>query len=150
MAHFAQSPYFVLHQLTCQFADGETLFDPLDLTFDQQHCGLVGRNGVGKTRLLRLIAGLDQPGSGHVEMHASPAYVAQQPEIAAQITLAQLLGYGEVFTALARIEQGHPLADDIDRLEGQWDLIDRLHAAFAAAGLPEFDPLRPAGSLSGG
>lgn len=150
MAHFAQSPYFVLHQLTCQFADGETLFGPLDLTFDQQHCGLVGRNGVGKTRLLRLIAGLDQPGSGHVEMHASPAYVAQQPEIAAQITLAQLLGYGEVFAALARIEQGRPLADDIDRLEGQWDLIDRLHAAFAAAGLPEFDPLRPAGSLSGG
>ncbi|CAI1756273.1 Uncharacterized ABC transporter ATP-binding protein Rv2477c/MT2552 [Serratia quinivorans] len=59
MAHFAQSPYLVLHQLTCQFADGETLFGPLDLTFDQQHCGLVGRNGVGKTRLLRLIAGLE-------------------------------------------------------------------------------------------
>ncbi|VEI21335.1 Uncharacterized ABC transporter ATP-binding protein YheS [Serratia plymuthica] len=150
MAHFAQSPYFVLHQLTCQFANGETLFGPLEPTFDQQHCGLVGRNGVGKTRLLRLIAGLDQPGGGHVEKHASLAYVAQQPEIAAQITLAQLLGYGEVFAALARIEQGRPLADDIDRLEGQWDLKDRLHAAFTAAGLPAFDPLRPAGSLSGG
>lgn len=31
MAHFAQSPYFVLHQLTCQFANGETLFGPLNL-----------------------------------------------------------------------------------------------------------------------
>lgn len=57
MAHFAQSPYFVLHQLTCQFADGETLFGPLDLAFDRSRCGLVGRNGVGKTQLLRLIAG---------------------------------------------------------------------------------------------
>ncbi|WP_426506422.1 ABC-F family ATP-binding cassette domain-containing protein [Serratia proteamaculans] len=150
MAHFAQSPYLVLHQLTCQFADGETLFGPLDLTFDQQHCGLVGRNGVGKTRLLRLIAGLDLPGSGHVESHASLAYVAQQPDIAPQTTLAQLLGYGETFAALARLEQGRPQAEDIDRLEGQWDLSDRLQAAFSAAGLPVFDPKRPASDLSGG
>lgn len=150
MAHSAQSPYFVLHQLTCQFADGETLFGPLDLAFDWQRCGLVGRNGVGKTQLLRLIAGLDQPGNGHVESHAAVAYVAQQPEIAADTTLAQLLGYGEAFAALARIEQGRPLADDIDRLEGRWDLHDRLQNAFAAAGLPAFDPLRSASSLSGG
>lgn len=150
MAHSAQSPYFVLHQLTCQFADGETLFGPLDLAFDRQRCGLVGRNGVGKTQLLRLIAGLDRPGNGHVESHAALAYVAQQPEIAADTTLAQLLGYGEVFAALARLEQGRPLADDIDRLEGRWDLNDRLQNAFAAAGLPAFDPLRSASSLSGG
>ncbi|MCP1107227.1 ATP-binding cassette domain-containing protein [Serratia nevei] len=150
MAHFAQSPYFVLHQLTCQFADGETLFGPLDLAFDRSRYGLVGRNGVGKTQLLRLIAGRDRPGSGHVESHAVLAYVAQQPEIAAGTTLAQLLGYGEVFAALARIEQGRPLADDIDRLEGRWDLNDRLQSAFAAAGLPAFEPLRAASSLSGG
>ncbi|WP_432525649.1 ABC-F family ATP-binding cassette domain-containing protein [Serratia sp. BFP-2025] len=150
MAHFAQSPYFVLHQLTYQFADGETLFGPLDLAFDRQRCGLVGRNGVGKTQLLRLIAGLDQPGNGHVESHAALAYVAQQPEIGADTTLAQLLGYGEVFAALARLDQGRPLADDIDRLEGRWDLHDRLKNAFAAAGLPAFDPLRSAHSLSGG
>ncbi|WP_336956420.1 ABC-F family ATP-binding cassette domain-containing protein [Serratia sp. KG1D] len=150
MAHSAQSPYFVLHQLTCQFADGETLFGPLDLAFDRQRCGLVGRNGVGKTQLLRLIAGLDQPGNGHVESHAALAYVAQQPEIAADTTLAQLLGYGEAFAALVRLEQGRPLADDIDRLEGRWDLHDRLQNAFAAAGLPAFDPLRSASSLSGG
>ncbi|RTF94499.1 ATP-binding cassette domain-containing protein [Serratia marcescens] len=150
MAHLAQSPYFVLHQLTCQFADGETLFGPLDLAFDRSRCGLVGRNGVGKTQLLRLIAGLDLPGNGHVESHAAVAYVAQQPEIAPHTTLAQLLGYGEVFAALARLEQGRPLTDDIDRLEGRWDLHDRLQNAFAAAGLPAFDPLRSASSLSGG
>ena len=95
MAHFAQSPYFVLHQLTCQFADGETLFGPLDLAFDRSRCGPVGRNGVGKTQLLRLIAGRDRPGIGHVESHAVLAYVAQQPESAVNTTLAQLLGYGE-------------------------------------------------------
>lgn len=150
MAHFAQSPYFVLHQLTCQFANGETLFGPLNQALEQQHYGLVGRNGVGKTRLLRLIAGLDKPADGHVEVHASFAYVAQQPHITQQSTLAQLLGCGEIFAAQARLEQGCPQHDDIDRLEGQWDLAERLKMAFATAGLPAFDPQRPAVALSGG
>lgn len=150
MAHFAQSPYFVLHQLTCQFANGETLFGPLNLAFEQQHCGLVGRNGVGKTRLLRLIAGLDQPAQGHIEAHTTFSYVAQQPRITEQTSLAQLLGYGEIFAAQARLEQGCPELDDVDLLEGQWDLAERLQTAFARAGLPAFDPQRPASDLSGG
>jgi ATPase subunit of ABC transporter with duplicated ATPase domains len=150
MAHCAQSPHFVLHQLTCQFANGERLFGPLNLAVEQQHCGLVGRNGVGKTRLLRLIAGLDRPAEGHIEAQASFAYVAQQTDIIAQTSLAQWLGYGDVFAAQARLEQGCPQLDDIDRLEGQWDLADRLKTAFVTAGLPAFDPQRPASDLSGG
>ncbi len=59
MAHCAHIPAFVLHQVTCQFATGDTLFGPLNLSLESSLCGLVGRNGVGKTRLLRLLAGLD-------------------------------------------------------------------------------------------
>ena len=61
MAHFAQSPSFILHQVTCQFPTGDTLFGPLSLTLEPSLCALVGRNGSGKTRLLRLLAGLEQP-----------------------------------------------------------------------------------------
>jgi ATPase subunit of ABC transporter with duplicated ATPase domains len=50
MAHCAQFPSFILHQVTCQFATGDTLFGPLNLSLDKSLCGLVGRNGVGKTR----------------------------------------------------------------------------------------------------
>jgi ATPase subunit of ABC transporter with duplicated ATPase domains len=78
MAHCAQSPSFLLHQVTCQFATGDTLFGPLNLSLEGSLCGLVGRNGVGKTRLLRLLAGLDSPSSGHIERMASVSYVAQQ------------------------------------------------------------------------
>lgn len=35
---------------------------------------LVGRNGVGKTRLLRLLAGLDSPAGGHIERAAAIAW----------------------------------------------------------------------------
>ncbi len=83
MAHCAHTPSFVLHQVTCQFATGQTLFGPLNLSLEPLLCGLVGRNGVGKTRLLRLLAGLDSPSGGHIERSATVAWVAQQPTLTA-------------------------------------------------------------------
>lgn len=150
MAHCAQFPAFILHQVTCQFATGETLFGPLNLSLETSLCGLVGRNGVGKTRLLRLLAGVDFPSSGHIECDTRIAYVAQQHALGAQTTLAQLLGVDTVFAALQRVEQGEGTEADIDNLDGFWDLPDRLNRAFLQAGLPEFDPYRLASTLSGG
>lgn len=77
MAHFAQSPSFILHQVTCQFPTGDTLFGPLNLSLESSLCALVGRNASGKTRLLRLLAGLDEPASGHIERTGTHVYVAQ-------------------------------------------------------------------------
>lgn len=150
MAHCAQSPSFILHQVTCQFATGDTLFGPLNLSLEASLCGLVGRNGVGKTRLLRLLAGLDSPSGGHIERMASVGYVAQQQMITPATTLAELLGFEFIFSALARLERGEGRADDLERLDGFWDLPDRLSTAFLAAGLGEFSPGRLASSLSGG
>lgn len=150
MAHCAHIPAFVLHQVTCQFATGQTLFGPLNLSLEPTLCGLVGRNGVGKTRLLRLLAGLDSPAGGHIERAAAVAWVAQQPTLTPETTLAALLGYAPVFDALFRLEQGNGLADDFELLDGHWDLTDRLSLAFREADLPPFSADRPAFSLSGG
>ena len=66
MAHCARSPFsFASGHLSV--SDGDTLFGPLNLSLEGTLYGLVGRNGVGKTRLLRLLAGLDSPSSGHIE-----------------------------------------------------------------------------------
>ncbi len=70
--------------------------------------------------------------------------------ITPQTTLAALLGYGPHFAALQRLGRGEALADDVDCLEGFWDLPDRLSAGFRQAGLADFDPGQPASSLSGG
>jgi len=151
MAHFcAQSPSFILHQVTCQFATGDTLFGPLNLALEPSLCALVGRNGSGKTRLLRLLAGLDSPTSGHIERRGSHVYVAQQHDISAQTTLAELLGYDDIFAARRRIDSGDYQPDDLERLDGYWDLAERLTAAFLTANLPPFDPEHLASSLSGG
>ncbi|KGI63495.1 ABC transporter ATP-binding protein [Enterobacter sp. UCD-UG_FMILLET] len=150
MAHFAQSPSFILHQVTCQFPTGDTLFGPLNLTLEPSLCALVGRNGSGKTRLLRLLAGLDEPASGHIERFGSHAWVAQQHVISPQTTLAELLGYDAIFTARKRIDSGDYQPDDLDTLDGRWDVAERLSEAFINANLPPFDPDKPAAELSGG
>ena len=150
MAHFAQSPSFILHQVTCQFATGDTLFGPLDLSLESSLCALVGRNGSGKTRLLRLLAGLDDPASGHIERFGTHAWVAQQHDISPHTTLAELLGYGDIFAARRRIESGDYQPECLEILDGYWDLAERLSEAFNQAKLPPFDSDKPAAELSGG
>mgnify|MGYP000166940551 CR=1 FL=1 len=136
MAHLAQSPSFILHQVTCQFATGATLFGPLNLSLEPSLCALVGRNGSGKTRLLRLLAGLDEPANGHIERTGTQVYVAQQQDILPHTTLAELLGYEAIFAARARVDSGEYQPDDLETLDGFWDLAERLSEAFARARLP--------------
>ncbi|EMB4293221.1 ABC-F family ATP-binding cassette domain-containing protein [Enterobacter roggenkampii] len=150
MAHFAQSPSFILHQVTCQFPTGDTLFGPLNLTLEPSLCALVGRNGSGKTRLLRLLSGLDEPATGHIERFGSHAWVAQQHVISSQTTLAELLGYDAIFAARKRIDSGDYQPDDLALLDGHWDIAERLSEAFINATLPPFEPDKPAIELSGG
>ncbi|MCK7256309.1 ABC-F family ATP-binding cassette domain-containing protein [Enterobacter roggenkampii] len=150
MAHFAQSPSFILHQVTCQFPTGDTLFGPLNLTLEPSLCALVGPNGSGKTRLLRLLAGLDESATGHIERFGSHAWVAQQHVISSQTTLAELLGYDAIFAARKRIDSGDYQPDDLALLDGYWDIAERLSEAFINATLPPFEPDKPAIGLSGG
>ncbi|HCL4181497.1 TPA: ATP-binding cassette domain-containing protein [Pseudomonas aeruginosa] len=44
-----------LDGVSFQLPDGSLLFSDLDETFDTRHTGLVGRNGVGKSLLARLL-----------------------------------------------------------------------------------------------
>jgi ATPase subunit of ABC transporter with duplicated ATPase domains len=60
---------------------GRALFDGLNLAIAQEHVALVGRNGVGKSTLLALLAGEARASSGVVAVSGNPHYLAQADEL---------------------------------------------------------------------
>ena len=142
-------PAFVtLDSLSFRAPDGRTLLDNLTLSFGAERTGLVGRNGVGKTTLLRLILGELPPASGAVTVRGRLGVLRQALEPPAGATVADLLGVAGALARLARIEAGQGTADDL--AEADWGLEARLAAALADVGLASLDPGRPAATLSGG
>ncbi|MDQ1404018.1 MAG: hypothetical protein QOG03_2334 [Actinomycetota bacterium] len=71
------------------------VLDGIDLTIGPaSRAGIVGPNGVGKTTLLRILAGLDGADRGSVRLSpktATVGYLPQEPETAAGETLLELL-----------------------------------------------------------
>lgn len=61
----------------------QTLFENLFLTLSAgDKIGLIGPNGMGKTSLLKILAGIDQPDSGSISkrQHLRIGYASQSPE----------------------------------------------------------------------
>src|SRR6188472_3460607 len=53
--------------------------------------GLVGENGVGKSTLLRLVAGVEPMDSGSVDKPAELGYLGQEPDFPAGATVGDVL-----------------------------------------------------------
>jgi ATPase subunit of ABC transporter with duplicated ATPase domains len=135
-----------LKQLSYSTPDGHTLFSDLGLTFGPVRTGLIGRNGTGKTTLLRLIAGEVQPASGSVLCSGTFAMLRQHLDTVCQV--ADLLGVGDALARLDRLERGEGQEEDF--LSADWTLPSRVDAALAQMGLPALEPNWPLATLSGG
>ena len=141
--------FITLDGLSWRAPDGRMLFENLTLSFGGERTGVVGRNGCGKTTLLRLMLGELEPASGAVSRRGRIAALRQiQGAPPPGASLADLLGVAEELARLDRIERGEGSPEDFDRAE--WDLPGRIEASLAEAGLSGLTPDREAASLSGG
>ena len=98
-----------IDNLTVSFG-GWTLFDGISfLVNPKERIGLVGKNGAGKTTILKLIAGLQQPTSGAVTQNAdcTIGYLPQQMQVADTTTLIAetAKAFEEVLALEAEIER---------------------------------------------
>ena len=136
-----------LSKITWSTPDGRTLLSDLDLTFGAERAGLVGRNGVGKTTLLKLAAGELSPQAGSVTVDGTLGVLRQSVQVGPRETIASLFGIADALALLARAERGE--ADAAALAEADWTLEARLAAALARVGL-EAEPETPLAALSGG
>ncbi|MBL8535149.1 MAG: ATP-binding cassette domain-containing protein [Betaproteobacteria bacterium] len=86
------------------------LLDHLDLVVDRgDRFGLIGRNGTGKSTLMRVVAGLQPPDDGEIwrSPEARIAWVPQEPEIAAGSSVFEAVaeGLGAVRTAITEYHE---------------------------------------------
>jgi ATPase subunit of ABC transporter with duplicated ATPase domains len=140
-----------LEGVSCCLPDGRPLFSDLNASFDVRHTGVVGRNGVGKSVLARVMAGRLAPAAGRCARTGEAFYLAQQVRIdSAHTSVAALAGVQGALDALARIEAGDGVPADFDALADRWDLRQRLQAELERCGLGHLHPHTPAHTLSGG
>ena len=141
---------FVCSSVGFAWPDGQVVFDDLDLTFPDGLTGLIGRNGGGKSTLLRILTGELPPTSGSVLRPALVGYLPQQLTLEVDRPVAELLGVADRLAALDRTDAGQARPADLDLLDGHWDLPERITAALAELGLADLDLHARIGTLSGG
>ncbi|WP_329740404.1 ABC-F family ATP-binding cassette domain-containing protein [Dyella sp. A6] len=139
-----------LQDVTFAWPDGRQLFSNLDLELGHEPTGLVGRNGVGKSVLARLLAGQLAPSSGSCRRNGRIVYVAQQIACPTGATVASVAGVDQVLDALGRIEAGGILAEDFELVADRWDIRLRLAGWLEAMSLGHLRLDQPASELSGG
>ncbi|MGD0594051.1 MAG: ABC-F family ATP-binding cassette domain-containing protein [Acidimicrobiales bacterium] len=157
MPHASPTPFATIsaHHVSKSRGLAPILVDVELVLGSEARIGVLGPNGVGKTTLLRILAGLEAPDSGTVTVNppgATVGYLAQEPEADPDETLRHLLlrrtGVAEaeatLESAAADLAAGAAGADDryaaaLDRYLtlGGPDVEARMAIVLADLGLPE-------------
>lgn len=131
------------------------MLDNADFALEpNERVGLIGRNGTGKSTLLKILAGLELPDDGSLQrmQDINVVYVPQEPDLDENATVAESVQVGlkPLLDALQQYETGQ---GDLDALQTYieahdgWQWQQRVDQALEKLGL---DGATPVQSLSGG
>ncbi len=159
-------PIVTLHELSKAFGP-QVLLDHVSLRIPKQgRIGIIGRNGEGKSTLMKIIAGMIEADDGQVSLRSGVriAYLPQAPHFDAGQTVFSVVseGLGEVAASLNAYDEAlialesdssnknmKRLAELQGELErtGGWQFKSRIETAISKLNL---EPHRDVGELSGG
>jgi len=117
----------VITLLNAQLAYGHVaLLDHTDFSLEAgERVGLIGRNGAGKSSLLKILAGLEKADDGILQLQQGlrVAYVAQEPVLDAQASVfeATRAGVADVIALIDQYSHGH---GDLDVLQSAIEAQD--------------------------
>ena len=137
----------------------QTLLDGVTLAVSAgEKVGMVGKNGCGKTSLLKILTGTQHADSGEISLRRAlrVGYLPQEFELDLEKSVHENIAAGaaDVVDAIRRYENGDgsdaelsDLLHLIDHADG-WNLDSRIKATATALGTPPLEA--PVGPLSGG
>jgi ATP-binding cassette subfamily F protein uup len=137
----------------------QTLLDGVTLAVGAgEKVGMVGRNGCGKTSLLKILSGQSAADSGEIAVRRDLriGYLPQEFELDAELSVGENIAAGaaDIVDAVRRYESGdgseaelEELLHLIDHADG-WNLDARIKSTVTALGAPPLDA--PTATLSGG
>jgi ATP-binding cassette subfamily F protein uup len=119
-----------------------------------ERVGLIGRNGAGKSSMLKILAGMEKPDDGTVQVQSNTriAYVAQEPSLDGQSTVFEAVSIGlqRIRHLIEEYSQGHgdldAMQSEIEALDG-WNWEQRVGETLQRLHL---DPEATISTLSGG
>ncbi|EFK36009.1 Uncharacterized ABC transporter ATP-binding protein HI_1252 [Chryseobacterium gleum] len=141
----------LLQNISFGFPGGNLLFNHTNLTI-QSHTksALVGNNGMGKSTLLKIIAGEIHPLSGNISLQGEVFYVPQMFGNFNHFTIAECLKIDKKLHALEKITSGEVDEIYFETLNDDWDIEERCRHALELWGLGDFELTRKLEGLSGG
>ncbi|MFI7319552.1 ABC-F family ATP-binding cassette domain-containing protein [Streptomyces venezuelae] len=165
-------PALLAHDIVRGFG-GRRVLDGVSLTASPGHrIGLIGENGVGKSTLLRVLAGVDEPDSGSVVRPGDLGFLHQEMPFDTDSTIAAVLDdalrearedlaeLGRLSEEIARVPEDTPAHRELLDVYGRrleqaqdresWDADRRAALVLEGLGLGALAHDRTLGSLSGG
>lgn len=141
----------LLQNISFGFPGGNLLFNHINLTIPSQtKSALVGNNGMGKSTLLKIMAGEIQPLSGNTNIQGENFYVPQMFGNFNHCTIAECLKIDQKLDALHKITNGEIDEKYFEILNDDWEIEERCQNALQYWGLENFELTKKLSELSGG
>ncbi|TXH89334.1 MAG: ATP-binding cassette domain-containing protein [Rhodoferax sp.] len=102
------------------------LLDHADFSLEtQERVGLIGRNGAGKSSMLKILGGMEKPDDGTLQVQNGIriAHVAQEPQLDADASIFVAVSAG-LARVQALIEQYCSGEGDLDAMQGEIEALD--------------------------